>query len=62
VDLMELGNGVGTCEWVWSERGPATTGKEKGILNEPQTIVADDVWQFGAAREYGPECVLGTDE
>jgi hypothetical protein len=37
------------------------TGSKERYLKSRQTMEVDDVWQYEAIREYGPERV-GTDE
>jgi hypothetical protein len=37
------------------------TGSMERYFEEPPTMEVDDVWQYDAVREYGPERV-GTDE
>ena len=57
--------GLEPTNGLWRALCLATDGDEKDstarYCREPQTIEVDDVWQFEAAREYGPGRV-GTDE
>jgi len=48
------------AHYVWPQTG-MKNGVTARYCGEPQTIEVDDVWQFEAAREYGPGRV-GTDE
>jgi len=66
--LLKLGAGDGTRtrEWamartaVWPQTG-MKRNRYRDIVGAPQTTKVDDVWQYEAAREYGPGRV-GTDE
>jgi hypothetical protein len=48
------------AHYVWPQTGMKTS-LMVGYCGKPQTMEVDDVWQFEAAREYGPGRV-GTDE
>ena len=62
---MERETGLEPANGLWRALSLATDGDEKDSTAQycgaPQTMKVDDVWQYEAAREYGPGRV-GTDE